>query len=305
VENKITVEELEVGTIQLNKILETSSDRTTIERCKRAIVDYGALTLPVIGKLADGSKVILSGGCEFTALKETGIKKMIATTAHVPKGDNTGAKLSLLLSSTKKNPSALCEGMLLQEALECGASRAELGTMLGRSASWLSNRLALASRLDSGVRAMLSNGLIDARSVQEIARLPQDSQHEFAKNVINEGLPKSIIEKLVAGYNEEGCPQKVKEQIVNNPRMALARMTDNRRAVTMSEPQQSPVGIAACIEAVRKPHAWLAKALNDASPDEAAKQNTALRTLEEDVAALLAMIHMFVSPGKKGVQYAN
>ena len=304
-ENKITVEELDVRAIQLNKILETASDRTTIERCKKAIVDYGALTLPVIGKLANGSKVILSGECEFAALKETGIRKMIATTAHVPEGDNTGAKLSLLLSSTRKSTSALCEGMLLQEALECGASRAELGSMLGRSASWLSNRLALASRLDSGVREMLSNGLIDARSAQEIARLPQDSQHEFAKNVINEGLPKSIIEKLVSGYNEEGCPQKVKEQIVNNPRIALTRMTDNRRAVTMAEPQQSPVGIAACIEAVRKPHAWLARALNNALPEEAAKQNNALRTLEEDLTALLVMIHRFVSPGKKEVQYAN
>jgi len=304
--NAINVEEIEVASVRRNKILAMAADRTTVEQCKKAMDKYGALTLPVVGMLRDGSRVILSGECEFAAIKENGVQRMAAAMAEVPEDDAGGAKLSLLLSSIKKGPGALCEGMLLRDALESGATRLEIGKMLGRSSSWLSNRLALATRLDGGVREMLSSGLLDARSAQEIARLPNEMQYSLAKIIVQEGLPKSAVDKLVAGYNADGCPDEVKEQIKNNPRMALARITDGRRAVELPEPQKGPEGIPACLEAVKKPHAWLARALNKSSPEDAAVYKKALDNLEADILALLTMIRRLVSPGKyEEAPYAN
>jgi len=191
----------------------------------------------------------------------------------------------------------------------------EIGGMLGRSASWISNRVALAVRLDNGVREMLARRLLDARSAQEIARLPEGVQHEFADRAVRDGLPKTSIEALVAGYNADGCPDAVKSQIVSDPRAALARMTDGRRAVedakpAMRKPGKGPQSIGLCIEAVKMPLAWLAAALYKASAAEASPHREAMKGLENDILALLDIIRGLISPGKKpagkgGAAYGN
>jgi ParB family chromosome partitioning protein len=303
------MEEMDVSSIRRNKILALAADPASIEQCKNAINEYGAITLPVVGKLADGSRVVLSGECEFTALKEAGAQKIMAATADILEDDAGGAKLSLLLSSLRKGPGALCEGMLLRAALEGGANRAELGQMLGRSASWLSNRLALATRLDCGVREMLTHNLLDARSAEEIARLPDEAQFGFAQKAVRDGLPKSAIEALVSCYNSDGCPGEVREQILRDPRGALARTADGRRSVEYtasmpeadSGPGHSPEGIAACLTELKKPLAWIGRALYNSSPADASPHRRALIALEEDVAALLKILHGLIYPGKKEV----
>ena len=316
--NRIDVEEVDVAAIRCNKILAITADKAAVEKCRRALDEFGALNPPVVGALADGSRIVLSGESEFAAIKESGSQKLMAALVSVPADDAGGAKMSLLLSSLRKGPGALCEGMLLRDALDSGANRAEIGRMLSRSASWLSNRLALAERLDGGVRELLSRGLLDARSAQEIARLPGELQHEFADKVVREGLPKSSIESLVAGYNAEHCPEEVKAQIIGDPGAALARMKDGRRAVenTGHKPERhdvaAPKSIAACLTAAKKPFAWLAGALNSASPADASPYRKALQELESDVLVLLGMIRSLVSPGKinlpgekESLPYAN
>jgi ParB family chromosome partitioning protein len=295
---------MDMSAISGNKILAMAADKATVGQCKKALDEFGALNLPVVGALVDGSRVILSGECEYAAIRESGSQKMMAAIARVPASDASGAKLSLLLSSMRKGPGALCEGMLLRDALDSGASRVEIGQMLGRSASWLSNRLALAMRLDCGVQEMLARGLIEARTAQEIARLPEGVQHDFADKVIREGLPKSAVELLVAGYRSEDCPDEVKAQIIGNPCDALARMKDNRRAVednghTIGKSDvPPPEGIAACLAAAKKPFAWLARALFNTSQAEASPYKKALQELENDVLSLLDMIHRLIPPGK-------
>ena len=305
--NRITVEEVDVAAIRCSETLSMAADKASVGQCRKMLDEFGALNPPVVGALADGARIVLSGGSEFAAIKESGSQKMMAAMVGVPADDESGAKMSLLLSSLRKGPGALFEGMLLRDALNSGASRAEIGRMLGRSASWLSNRLALAERLDAGVQEMLSCGLLEARSAQEIARLPQDIQHEFADKAVREGLPKSSIETLVAGFNSEHCPEEVKVQIIGNPCAALARMKDSRRAVedtgrTIERVGASaPKGIAACIAAAKKPFAWLAGALNNASPADASPYRRALQELESDALALLGMIRSLISPGESGL----
>jgi ParB-like chromosome segregation protein Spo0J len=304
--SKIMVEELNVSSIRHNKILALETDRATVEMCKKAIDEYGVITMPVVGTLADGSRIILSGESEFAAIKEAGINKINATTAYVPEADTGGAKLSLLLSSIKKYPGALCEGMLLREALEGGCTRKEICKMLHRSTSWVSNRVALATRLDRSVQEMLTRDLLDARSAQEIARLPVGVQHDFAMKVVQEGLPKSSVEKLVSMYNTKSCPAEVQGQIANDPRMALAR-TDDRRVINVTgNPHKGPEGLFACIEAIKKPLAWLGKALYNTIPAEALEHRKTLNALYDDFEAAQMMIRRLVSPGKKwGAQDAN
>jgi len=252
--------------------------------------------------------LLLSGQCELTALRELGVKKMEVIEVFVSDDGGAKAKLSLQLMSLHERPGALCEGQLLQEAVSAGVTRAEIQTMLGKSASWVSNRLALVTRLDGNVYEMVRSGLLDPRSAQEIARLPADVQFAFAETVIREGLPKSVIESLVAGYRDESCPDMVKTQILINPRSALKRMMDKRRAVNIGKParhkKSAPSNVIEGHIEAAKPHiATLRHIFLSEPPDELNEYRYALKELEADLSALLRIVRVLVYPGKIEVNH--
>ena len=298
---KVTsVTEVEVSTVVGNKTLAAGVDRRSIERCKEAIGALGVLHTPIVGTAEGGKRLVLSGQCELTALRELGVKKMDAVEVDVLGEDKPASMLSLLLLSLRDKPGALTEGQLLQEAVGAGAARSEIQTMLGKSASWVSNRLSLVTRLDKNVYELVGSGLLDPRSAQEVARLPAPAQFKFAEAAVREGLPKSAIESLVAGYNDEGCPDAVRKQILSDPRAALKRVSDRRRAV--ARPHRNGGGAEAIemrVESVISQVAMLRRLLGGASPNEADGCVDTLRDLETELSVLLTGIRKFISPGKE------
>ena len=212
------------------------------------------------------------------------------------------AKLSLLLISLKDRPGALCEGLLLQEAVEAGVPRSEIQALLDKSASWVCNRISLVTRLDDGVYEMVRLGLLDPRSAQEVARLPAEAQFAFAEAAVREGLPKSAIESLVCGYNDETCPAAVKAQIVGEPRAALRRMADRRRATAADgrgrrKGKVPPHDIDGCIKSVMGQMSKLCHMLPYVPTHEAACYGGALGELEAEARAMLDAVREFVSKG--------
>ena len=302
------VKEFDVSAVNGNKTLAACVERRAVERCKDAIVSLGVLHTPVIGTAEGGKRELLFGQCELTALRELGVKKMEAVEVDVKGGGGEMAKLSLLLMSLREAPGALHEGLLLQEAVNAGVPRTEIQVLLGKSASWVSNRLSLVTRLDSGVYEMVRNGLLDPRSAQEVARLPEEKQFAFAENAIREGLPKSSIEALVAGFNDNDCPDEVKAQILGNPREALKRMTDKRRAVNTDNglhghrhKSARPNEIQESVKETRTQIAILYGLLYYESPYSVTKHKKAIKELEEDLVLLLTKVSALVSPGKTEV----
>lgn len=301
------VREIDVATVEGNKTLAAGVDRHAVERCKDAIEKIGVLHTPVVGMAqGEGNRFLLSGQCELTALRELGVKKMDAIEVEVTGDTGAKAKLSLLLISLRDKPCALCEGLLLQEAVSTGVARSEIQIMLGKSASWISNRISLVTRLDSNVYEMVKCGLLDPRSAQEVARLPAQAQFVFAEAVVRECLPKSAIESLVAAYNDESCPDAVKKQIISDPRAAQRRMMDMRRAVNVekhdSQKENTPqYTLDECIKSVRLQMNKLSRALLSKSPLEATEQMEALNELEAELLVVLTSIRKFISPGKMEV----
>ena len=289
------VKEVDVSAVAGNKTLAATVDRRAVERCKEAIEKLGVVHTPVIGAAKDGKRVLLSGQCELTALRELGVKKMDAIEVDVAGGGVVSAKLSLLLISLQGRPGALCEGLLLQEAVGAGVPRSEIQSMLGRSASWVSNRLSLVTRLDGNVYAMVRNGLLEPRCAEEISRLPAEAQFKFAEIALREGLPKSAIESLVSGYRDDSCPDAVKAQILNSPREALKRMADKRRAVNPDRPgrQKASVpqeAIGGHVKSMGLQAIALRRMLSGISPDEIEGCKGALKELEASLSALLMTI---------------
>jgi hypothetical protein len=232
---------------------------------------------------------------------------MDAIEVEVAGDEGVKAKLSLLLISLWEKPGALCEGQLLQEAVSAGIPRSEIQIMLGKSASWVCNRLALITRLNHNVYEMVRNGLLEPRSAQEVARLPAQAQFAFAEIAVREGLPKSAIESLIAGYNDESCPDTVKTQILNDPRAALKRMTDKRRAINVDKPDKDKESMPAdiideYIRSIRMQVSTLRRVFFNEAVFDTMENRVALKGLEAEVKALLMIVRKLISPGKKEVE---
>ena len=297
------IKAIDVSAVEGNIILAADVGRSAVQRCKDAIEYLGVVHTPIVGATKSGARLLLSGQCELTALRELGVKKMDAVEVEISDEGGSKAKLLLRLMSLREKPGALCEGQLLQEAVNAGVARAEIQTMLGKSASWVSNRLSLVTRLDGNVYAMVKDGLLDPRSAQEIARLPIGAQFAFAEAALREGLPKSAIEPLVAGYRDESCPDEVKAQVLTDPRAALARMADKRRAIKGGSAGRrgestAPNDIDRGIKTAKLHIAALGRILSSKPHIEVNIYNHALKELEVDLAALLRTVRGLVSPGK-------
>jgi ParB-like chromosome segregation protein Spo0J len=301
------VKEVDVATVAGNKTLAATAARRSVERCKEAIEKLGVVHTPVVGMTKDGTHLLLSGQCELTALRELGVKKMDAIEVDMTGEGIVNAKLSLMLISLQDKPGALCEGLLLQESVSAGVPRSEIQVMLGKSASWISNRLSLVTRLDIKVYEMVKSGLLEARSAEEIARLPTEDQFVFAEVAVREGLPKSAIESLLSAYKDKGCPDAVKAQIFEDPRQALKRLADKRRAVKTDcrEQRNVPDVIDEYIKSMRFQTIALRRTLSDVSQDKVERYGGALKDLEAVLQALLIMIQAFFTRVKTEVDHSG
>ena len=296
------IEKMDVACVQANQVLSIGVNERDIERCKRAAKEFGALTPPVVGKLPGGDRIVLNGGCEFAALREMGAREMNAVAVDIRSGED-GAKISLLLASLKRSPDALCEGLLIQRALEAGdVTQTQICAIIGKSAAWVSKRLSLATRLDPNVRDFVSRQLLDPGSAQEIARLPADKQYDFANNVIRDNLPKSAIEKLVSGFAVAECPDAVRQQIIEDPQGAAPRFTpkgpDRYIPGCLNLQKLRDGGIGEQIAAVDISMSVLGGSLNKLWPETAMPFAKVLMRISDDFRSMIVIIKRLISPGK-------
>jgi ParB-like chromosome segregation protein Spo0J len=131
-------------------------------------------------------------------------------------------KLALLLSSVREEGGALSEGAFIDTLVtHHGVTRRELMGLLKKSKSWISKRQSLAQKLSEDVKGMVKDGVICARTAEEIAKMPGDLQVAFAGSVVRDGLSKTNVGQLVSLYTREESDGALRETIVNSPLDAL------------------------------------------------------------------------------------
>ena len=235
---QVRIQSVDPAAIQENKLLALSLDQPEVERTARFIRKYGLLMPPVVGLLEDGGSRLLSGEREFMALRQLGVRKTEAVMVTVATKEEMD-RLSLLLSTLRQAANPLSEGLLLERIIKAGGyTQAQLGQMLGKSVSWVNKRLTLATRLVLPVRELVSQGLLCAHSAQSIAKLPEQVQASFARCAIEQALPKSAVEQLVAAYNRPETSPALQETILTRPRHALA-LIQSSKAVKEKEQEQT------------------------------------------------------------------
>lgn len=215
------LEEIPVKAIQGNNVLAISVGNREMERCEKAIREYGLIHPLVVRRCDDGHYHVIAGECErmvLTQMRQNTVRAVVMEHIEAPEA----TRLALLLSSLKQSANALSEGLLLKELCQSQRqTQTEVAFMLGRSVSWVNKRLALTDRLATSVVELVQAGQICAHTAQEIARMPGDVQQTFAGKVVTEHLPKSAVERLVTTYNNPQTPQEVKRAVLENPQATL------------------------------------------------------------------------------------
>jgi ParB family chromosome partitioning protein len=220
------IEEIPVKAIQGNKVLAISVGTRELERCEKAIREYGLIQPLVVRRCEEGHYQVISGECErmvVTRMRQNKIQAVVLECLE----QREATRLALLLSSLKQSHNALSEGLLLKELCEDGKhTQTEIALLVGRSISWVNKRLALAERLAVSVVELVRAGQLCSHTAQEIARMPSNVQQPFANKVIRERLPKSAVERLVTTYNRSETPSEMKKAILENPEATLGWLNE-------------------------------------------------------------------------------
>ena len=218
---KYPIKEVDIQTIPENKLLEIGISKNKMALYRQNLKQYGFVTPIVTAQKANGEMMILKGESELSVLKDMNVRKADVFVTNINCPQDIG-KAILLLSSLHQELNLISEGMILREILKFGKiNQKQLAMQLMKSEGWVSKRLSIAERLADNVLKMVLSKKLCPTAAQDISRLPKEKQQEFAMNVINGNIPKSVVERLVCAYGNKNTSTALKEEIIKSPDTAL------------------------------------------------------------------------------------
>jgi len=290
---------LRVGEIEKNPILALSTSEKDVKKFERVTKVYGNVTPAIVGQRGNAYRV-LSGQAGLEACAQSGIQEMPVIVAEIS-DDAEQMKLALLLSTVRQEGGPLSEGAFIDTLLtHHGVTRRELMSLLKKSKSWISKRQLLALRLTDNVKGMVKDGVICARTAEEIARLPEAIQLSFAGKVVMDGLSKSNVGQLVSLYTRAEPGSALRDAILESPQAVLdahAVESVSRRKEKRSMGERIAGSAGFLIRMGTELKGLLAKA-DSQSLFMASADLSNLRAILTDLRIVLDGILAGVSPGK-------
>jgi len=211
---------LKVGQIEKDQILALDTSEKDIEKYRRVTKAYGNVVPAIVGQNGKAYH-ILAGQARLEACVHHGIEEMPVIVTEICE-EAEQMKLALLLSTVREEGGSLSEGAFIDALLtRHGVTRRELMGLLKKSKSWISKRQSLALRLSEDVKGMVKDGVICARTAEEIAKLPEKVQVTFASNVVRDGLPKGGVGQLVSLYTRSDSDSVLRGAILDSPLSVL------------------------------------------------------------------------------------
>jgi len=287
-----------------NPALALGMTQKDVGKYKKVAAAYGNVAPVIVSAPVNGGHLILAGSARLEACAQTGINQIPAVMAQA--GDEAGQlKLALMLSSIRDEVGALSEGALISRLIdEHGVAPRELVNLLGKSKAWVSKRMALDKNLTVSVKGMVTDGALCSRSAEEVAKLPDAVQAEFATNAVNIGLNKTEISQLTAHY-KNAYSDDVRMEVIKSPLEVLSKIgvrIKKRRAADdgLNGPGRRLKGSAnyaaqMILKAVNMAENANKNALSDSGP-----QLRRLQSIAKETDITLGRILAAVSPGKQG-----
>ena len=290
---------LKVGQIEKNPILALSTGEKEVEKYIRVAKAYGNLT-PVIASQIGNTYQVLAGQASLEASVLSGLREMPVIVTEIA-GEAERMKLALLLSTVKEECSPLSEGAFIDALVtRYGVTQRELTSLLKKSKSWVSKRQSLSSRLSEDVKGMVKDGVICARTAEEIAKLPEDVQFAFAGNVVHGSLSKTDVGKLVCLYTQEDAGSALREAIMESPLAVLDAYAEPPVPCRRKEKRSLAERIAGKIGFACRLMYELERLLDSADTQSLSMVASHLGDFREALLEILAATDAAVSPGKQG-----
>ena len=296
---KNTALTMRVGQIEKNPILALSTGEKNVERFARVAKTYGNVTPAIVGRNEKTYRV-LAGQAGLEACALTGIKEMPVIVAEMD-GEAEEMKLALLLSTVHEDGNPLSEGAFIEALVtRHGLTPTELARLLKKSKSWISKRQSLASRLSGDVKEMVKDGIICARTAEEVAKLPENTQVAFAGRIVMDGLSKTDAGRLASLYTQEDAGPMLRDAIINSP-LAVLDACPAAATARRKEKRGLAERIAGCAGFMIRLAAELKGLLAQFDPrsvDGCESHLNELRAAVTDIKTVLDGITGAVSPGK-------
>ena len=211
-----------------NPALTLGMSAKDVSKYKKVAAAYGNVAPVVVSAPKNGEHLILAGSARLEACAQAGIREIPAVRSPA-EDEAEQLKLALMLAAPQDEGGALSEGELISRLInDYGTAPRELVNLLGRSKAWVSARLALAKNLAAAVKGMVTDGTLCPRSAEEIAKLPESEQAEFAANTVNCGLSKNEISQLVQRY-KNAVTDDVRREVIKSPLDALSKIGIRQR----------------------------------------------------------------------------
>jgi ParB-like chromosome segregation protein Spo0J len=105
-----------------------------------------------------------------------------------------------------------------------GITPHELVKLLGKSKAWISKRQSLVQNLTGTVKSMITDGTLCPRTAEEVTKLPEEEQTEFAQNIVNSGINKNEANQLVQRY-KNASTDNVRREVIKSPLDALSKIS--------------------------------------------------------------------------------
>jgi ParB family chromosome partitioning protein len=201
---------------------------------KKLAAEYGNVMPVIVCAQKNGTYQVISGSASLEACEQAGIQEVTAVLSGLP-DEKEQMKLSLLLAALPDESSAIAEGAIISRLYDnYGVSPHEMMKLLGKSRGWVYKRMSLAKNLSETVKGMVTDGTLCPRSAEEVAKMPQEVQGEFAANVANAGMSKNDICALYKRY-KCASTEEARQEVVKSPLSALSK------TVVRQTKKQTPV----------------------------------------------------------------
>ncbi len=160
----------------------------------------------------DGRHVVIDGYRRVRALRQLGRDTVVVLVLGVSEADGLAYCHRL---TTGQRRSVLEDGWLVRELYESiGRTLAQVGMSLGRSTSWVSRRLGLATALPAEIETAVRKGLVSAhgamRSLLPLARANKGHAQQIVEAIGCERLTTRQLDALWVAYRAGDAEQRAR-----------------------------------------------------------------------------------------------
>lgn len=286
-----------ISTKQIKRLPGIKND--TSKKKVRKVQDFAekhGYYMPVVLSENDGCMTLLSGSATFNACLERKSTKIPAVIVQT-EGDADNLMLALQTAQLTDAPDVIYLSAAIVRLIDIhGVSRKHIADSLGKSPAWVSKMEGLSRKLNETVKGLVTEGHISSRTAQEIARLPEGAQAQFAASVGNEFLSKNNVTYLVNHYLNEDTSPEEKNRIIQTPALALPNESKTRSKITgdCSDGVRLSRAIARCLDDAT----FLSRLLDRIDADETAVRVADVIALADSLGALILKMQAIFYPGK-------